>query len=439
MARFIWVCSGLLTLAGLAGCTGAPGPETSALTSAAPEQKTNSRNAEYARTYMDFKLGAVEDAEGRLKNLLASADTVRDDAFIRSGVYNRRAEYAAGLAWAAVERGNIEDGRRLFAEAVHTLAQDEQRLVTLTKEDDDNRQMAGNVVSLGLVGLAAGLDYKTVQAGTYQANTSVLNALNNSNLVNVLSQRHDTTDQLKLFLGEQPRDTDGVRMIVMPALNGPMSLVGRVIWNNAGALMSCTGTLVGPRVIVTAAHCFSEGYRKAQANEVSFTISSPSYTNTANAVRIITPTEIWHDKDWENDWAIVVLDHNPSASQDYLPTDGTFNPATRASHWSSSLRSRLFLAGYSSDLNDGRFLTLAANCSLDSTHAGRIGRHRCPSWKGSSGGAIMVKHGRAGNDAYSIIGIQSFGPTDMYDRKFAKGMRLITPEVAEAIRRASAE
>ena len=423
----------------LVGCAGGP-VETSALSE--PDKKPAKAVSEYARTYMDFKHGAIADAESRLRPLLAATETVKDEPYIRGRAYNRRAEYASGLALAAIERGEIENGRRQFAAALRTLAQDEQQLVSLTRQDDDNRQIHGNVVSLGLIGVAASLDYKNIQAQTYQTNTSMLTTLNNSGVVNTLSQRHDTTDQLKLFLGEQPRDTDGVRMIVMPALNGPMSVIGRVAWRkdpNSGSFMSCTGTLVGPRAILTAAHCFSEGYRKADPSEVTFTISSPSYTNTARAVRIITPTEIWRERDWDNDWAVVVLERNPSSSQDFLAADDGFNPASPKSQWSKSLKSKLYLAGYSSDLNDGRFLTLAANCSFDGATGPLIGHHRCPSWKGSSGGAVMVKHGKAGNDAYSVIGIQSFGPLEKYNMDTLKGMRLVTADVADAIRRANGE
>lgn len=433
-----------------AGCSNSPGVQTAALSDATAHTEagensrlsgaTASSASEYARTYMDFKLGAIDSAETRLKLLLHSADSAKDETYIRSSLYNRRAEYASGLAWAAIERGDIEGGRRQFADAVRTLVQDEQQLVTLTHDDDQKKQMAGTIVSLGLIGLAAGLDYKNVQAGTYQANTSMLSTLQNSGMVKLLSQPVNTTDQLQLFIGPQPRETDGVRMIVMPALNGPMSLIGRVKWQKSDTLSGlCTGGLVGPRTVLTAAHCFTEGYRKALESEVTFTISSPSYTNTAKVRAIITPTEILRGGDQENDWALLQLDHNPSASQDYLIADDSFDPSRKGSRWSPALASKLYLAGYSSDLNDGRFITLAAGCSFGKAIEYHNAIHHCPSWKGASGSPVIVKHGKAGHEAYHVIGVHDWGMGEMFDPMTIKGMRLITANLAEAIRRANAE
>lgn len=91
----------------------------------------------------------------------------------------------------------------------------------------------------------------------------------------------------------------------VPAARAPWNAVGEV---ETSAGSRCTGTLVGPRSVVTAAHCLiaADAARLVPARDVIFRVGNRSARGVA--LRSGAGFNPAREEPWRSDWAVVTLD-----------------------------------------------------------------------------------------------------------------------------------
>lgn len=195
---------------------------------------------------------------------------------------------------------------------------------------------------------------------------------------------------------ENELDRDYTRFYMPPLLDN-FRAIGRV---SSG----CTGTLISPRLVLTNSHCVTDDAGQALSpSKLSFTFERISINLRYNAVTYFNNNgELggWKLKDWENDWAIIVLGEAvDSLVAQPLDVFKGFHPRIIP-----RTKGKLILGGYSGDLAEGKYLTVHWGCSIEQASSyGGIINDNCSHYKGSSGSPYFLK----GFD--KVIGVHAFG------------------------------
>jgi protease YdgD len=174
--------------------------------------------------------------------------------------------------------------------------------------------------------------------------------------------------------------------------SGPWRAVGKLQANAGGMHMSCTGTLVAPDVVLTAAHCVFN-LRTGQSfppGSLHFLIGfeGGSFAAHAGVRRFVTGAGYDHTRRREtfgSDWALLTLDAKI----------GTKDRILHLSEHAPEVGSMIMIGGYSQD--HALVLTADSSCRIVGRLADGSGhallRHNCTATSGVSGAPVLVKDG----------------------------------------------
>ncbi len=236
--------------------------------------------------------------------------------------------------------------------------------------------------------------------------------------------RAEQVATLSVFFGEDDRSFP-------PSERYPWSAIGRV----EGGDGYCTGTLVGPRLVLTAAHCLYLGpdsHELVLPTEFRAGVSGADVAAIAEVVDYRMPAQ-FDIREYERgpevdgyDWALLVLSQPLGETAGWIAVTRTRQKELLGLLADEHAVSQ---AGYSYDA--AHLLTAHVGCRVDAVHADNTITHRCDSLQGDSGSPLLIEE--AG--AYRVIAIDSAayeGEGD-FPRNVAVDARAFWKGVADAV------
>jgi uncharacterized protein len=198
-----------------------------------------------------------------------------------------------------------------------------------------------------------------------------------------------------------PNDSQHYGEIADPSV-WPISAVGVVTVALFSRKMYCTGTLVAPKLVLTAAHCLFNGKLLVSSGNVRFLagLNKGVPAAHADAKRFVVPQEFSPGPPTQesvaNDWAVIVLSDPISTKP--IPVRPTTRDELRVVNPASTMQ-----IGYG---RDRRYMpSIVRDCSVSESPDNRFFKHKCLTNFGYSGAPIITQIG----GTTAVIGINSVG------------------------------
>ncbi len=160
----------------------------------------------------------------------------------------------------------------------------------------------------------------------------------------------------------------------------PWSAIGQLSHlDSNGILHLCTATLVGPDVLVSAAHCVLDENGKLASVHFKAGLRNGAFLAEADSVQVVAGT-LSPELGKGADWAVIRLNQRLGDRLGFMKLSGA---------GLAKLPLTVSFAGYSADFQEGKLPSLVANCTIHSQFPDSSFAHDCSSDEGASGGPLF--------------------------------------------------